>query len=95
MSKYYIQITKSSLGYYYAVWKDNETVPFIDQTYRPHSVERLQAAIKAAQHMKMSLASCAHGLDTVECNIWAGHDSEEHIKIETENDMLQIILALA
>jgi len=95
MSKYYIKITKYSLGYYYAVWKNAETVPFIDQTYRPHSIERLHAALKAAQHMQLSLTSCCHGPDIVECDIWAGNAEEEHVKVETENDVLQVILALA
>jgi hypothetical protein len=91
MAKYYIQITKSTLGYYYAVWNTSMNDPIIDQTYRPHSVERLQSAIKAAQTMKLVLLN---GITESECIIWAGDDGEEHIRVETENDALQVILAL-
>jgi hypothetical protein len=90
MSKYYIQITKGRLGYYYSLWKNDEKRPIVDLTYKPTTRGRLDDAIGAALHLKATLLA-SHSCDV---SIRAGFEGEEHIELVTDTDIMQVTLAL-
>jgi len=61
------------------------------KVYWPCGPQKITAAIKAAQHLQSAMKNASH---PVTYRIFAGFEDGEYISIETENDVLQVTLAL-